>query len=214
MGDDGLDTSAAVDRIRAANVLGGIDALKLVRRQEHIAVANHSIRTYAYAVVLADSYGFTPDTDFDSSSLMHACLLHDIGTTDLCNGPLRFEVEGATFAWNWLRQYGFSAADRAEVWDAIAVHTVAHIEESPFPVTRLTRLAIRTDFGADLAPSGVRESLELDFPRDDIERVLSSLVVNQAVQTPSKAPPGSWAAQLLAAHRSDPDNSDARLHGF
>lgn len=80
-------------------------------------------------------------------------------------------------------------------------------------MTRLVRLGVRADFGDDLVDPALRRATEAEFPRLDAERVLSAVVVDQAVQDARRAPATSWAAALLAAHRASSD-THGRLRAF
>src|SRR5690349_11961768 len=52
-----------------------------VRSCESEAVANHSIRSYLFATLLAENEGLKAGTDFDADLLFYACVLHDLGTS-------------------------------------------------------------------------------------------------------------------------------------
>lgn len=206
--------SLAHAKVRATSVSGATLAVDLIERVEHQSIANHSVRTYLYAVMIADDQKLTADADYNSAMLLHSCLLHDLGATDAFDGPSRFEVEGANAAFQWLEKFNFDVHLREQVWDAIALHTTPQIAENHRPITRLTRLGVRADFGDKIIPDEVRAAIELDFPRLDIERELSAVVVRQALRNRNKAPANSWAGRLLAAHEANPDDPDARLNGF
>src|SRR3954462_13805724 len=65
-------------------------ALARVRSLESRSIANHSIRSYLFGMLLAQHRGIT---DFDPQLLFFACVLHDIGLTDVGNRTQRFEVD-------------------------------------------------------------------------------------------------------------------------
>src|ERR1700761_3443370 len=122
-----------------------VRALELARAHEHPALLNHSVRTYLHAVLAAGQLG----VDYPADLLFLACVLHDIGATDAYDGTQRFEVDGADGAAAFLTGQGMAADQVDQVWEAIALHTSPHIAERRGPVTMLTRLGVRADFGAD-----------------------------------------------------------------
>src|SRR5712672_3806975 len=57
-------------------------------------------------------------------------MFHDIGLTEAYrDSPLRFEVDSANAARDFLRRYGIPEASVEIVWDAIALHTTPGIPE-------------------------------------------------------------------------------------
>ncbi len=199
-------------RAAARGVAGGNRTLELVGSAAEPAIAAHSARTFRYAAAIAAAEPGT-DPGLDPDVLFHACLLHDIGTTDLAAGLSRFEVAGADLAARTVAGHGFGPERQATVWQAVALHTSPQIAERMGTVTRLVRLGVRADFGEDLVDAQLRAATERDCPRLDIERVLSAAVVRQCLAEPERAPSGTWPAALLAAHRSG-TGPDARLAAF
>ncbi|MFI6132869.1 HD domain-containing protein [Micromonospora sp. NPDC051141] len=194
---------------RAASADGGLDALALLRRACHPAVVNHSIRVLRYGLYFTEREGI----ELDDAMLLHSCLMHDLGASGLAQGPERFEVQGADLAVQLLAAHGWTSEACQPIWTAIALHTTPHVAERISPLARVVRLSVMADFGADLLDSDIREMVEAELPRLDIERVLSGVVVEQALRDERRAPEASWPAALLAAHRSAPD-PDARLAAF
>jgi hypothetical protein len=175
-------------------------ALDLIGAHEHPALVNHSARTYLHAVLAARGLGMAPGADYPDDLLFLACVLHDIGATDAYDGPQRFEVEGADGAARFLTEQGMAAPMVDQVWEAVALHTSPHIAERRGPVTMLTRLGVRADFGATTGGGDTDRTLfEERYPRLEIERVLADAVVAQALRAPDKAPPSSWPGGLLQA---------------
>ena len=192
-----------------AEVRSGPTVLKLLTGASAPAIAQHAVRTLRYALATAEQ----EDIEVDLAALVPACLLHDIGATALAVGAERFEVQGADIAAHLLEQQGEPEQRRAAVWRAIALHTSPHIAERIDPLTRLVRLGVRIDFGLPLVSHAMRAAVELEHPRLDVERVLSGVVVEQAIRDGRRAPSASWPANLLAAHRAGPD-PDGRLAAF
>lgn len=171
-------------------------ALDLIRAHESPALANHSVRAFLFATLLADHRGVT---DFDPSLVFFSCVLHDIGLSVLGNRTQRFEVDGADVASDFLAQQGFSATDRDTVWEAIALHTSGGIAERRGPVTELTRRGVGLDFGrdADCVSDEQAALIHAAYPRLTMARSLVDEVVEQAQLRPEKAPRYSFTAELV-----------------
>jgi hypothetical protein len=199
-----MDTPSWLDRL-AAEVPAGAQAVALLEAACVEPIVNHSIRVLRYALELRRRESV--------DALLHSCLLHDVGASWLTTGTERFEVQGAELAAALLAGNGWPRRRWQPVWTAIAVHTSPHIAERIGPVARLVRLAVRADFGEALIDEGLRRTTEAELPRLDIERVLSGIVVDQAVEDGRRAPGGSWPGDLLTAHRTGV-GPDARLAAF
>ena len=170
--------------------------LELVRAHESTAIANHSVRTFLFAMLLAEHRDVS---DFDPALLFFACVLHDIGLSEVGNGSQRFEVDGADVAADFLAERGFSVVDRDTVWEAIALHTSGGIAERRGPVTALTRRGVGMDFGggADFVSDEQAAAIHAAYPRLGMERSLVDEIVGQAQRRPEKAPRYSISAELL-----------------
>ncbi|KAF2855627.1 hypothetical protein T440DRAFT_385293 [Plenodomus tracheiphilus IPT5] len=176
----------------------------------HPTILNHSIRVYMYAKALAAHASSMYSRDpLKQDLLFTACLFHDIGTTSTYDGPQRFEVEGADAAVKHLSQYEICETDKHDVWIAIAIHTSPGIAERIGELSRLVRVAVVTDFGRGregwdmLLP--LREELECQYQRGDIEKVLGDAVVAQAAEKPAKAPMVSWPGVMYKAWLAEPE---------
>ena len=64
-----------------------VRAVEYVRACETEPVANHSVRSYLFAVLLADHEGLRSLADFDPDLLFFACVLHDLGTSPAAAAP-------------------------------------------------------------------------------------------------------------------------------
>lgn len=170
-----------------------VQVLDFARSHVAPSILNHSVRTYLHAVSVAAREG----VEHDPAVLFHACALHDIGTAAAFDGPVRFEVEGADAAAEFLTSHGVPAVAVDQVWEAIALHTSGQIAERRGPITMLTRRGVTADFGT---PSDIGRAFEEQYPRLGIEAELKRLVVEQAVRNPDKAPKSSWPGFLLRSH--------------
>jgi hypothetical protein len=67
-------------------------AIEYARKHSEPYLFNHVMRSWLFAVTLAQLDG----TPHDAEVLAVATVLHDVGLSSAVDGPLRFEVEGAT----------------------------------------------------------------------------------------------------------------------
>jgi hypothetical protein len=73
-------------------------------------------------------------------------MFHDIGLTEQYrNSMLRFEVDGANAARDFLRKYGVPESSVEMVWDAIALHTTPGIPEHKKAVVALVTAGVEMD---------------------------------------------------------------------
>ena len=178
---------------------------------QHLAptILNHSIRVFLFAKAIADRERSEWTSSERLPLLSTACILHDIGTVELHNGPLRFEVEGADAAKELLRQHDVREQYAHEVWVAIAVHTSRQIAERISSLARLVRLGVTVDFQGpaymEYTTNDQIEDFEKRFPRLDVEKVLGDAVADQTMQRPEKAPPASWPGDLHKAKLEHPE---------
>lgn len=186
-------------------------ALSLAHANLPLPVFNHSLRVFLLAKHLithentsSKHYLSLPDLDL----LFTACIFHDMGVCDLCNGPQRFEIEGADAATSFLASHHIAENRCKDVWTAIALHTSPGIAERISPLARIVRVAVLMDFGSPLRDEFEAreycEDIESLLPRLGVEKCLGDAVVRQAVDKPEKAPAVSWPNALLKAHLKDP----------
>ena len=101
-------------------------AAELIRDTESELLFNHSTRVYLWGALLGEKKGIP----FDPELLYVASMFHDIGlTSDYRQSELRFEVDGANAARDFLRSHHVDEADVTTVWAAIALHTTPGIPE-------------------------------------------------------------------------------------
>src|SRR5580692_2503077 len=190
---------ACMDEILAlpAGTLAGA-ALSLAQRTESSLVADHSIRSFLFARLLASRDGSAGDAAYDQNLLFAACTMHDLGLGTSAPGKERFEVEGADLAAELLRQHGVAAADVDRVWEAIALHSSIGIAGRRGLLTYLTHKGVFTDAGqfTDL-PESLRQQVFAAYPRPAADTYLRDAIVAHAKRSPAAAPPYSIAAELL-----------------
>src|SRR6185437_8522778 len=114
-------------------------ALAAVRTSESPAIANHSVRSFLFAQLLAAHEGCLDDAAYDRDLLFAATVMHDLGAGALPHGANRFEVEGADLAASVLREHGAPGGDVDRVWEAIALRTSPGIADRRGLLPYLTR---------------------------------------------------------------------------
>jgi HD domain len=105
------------------------------------------------SAIFADSIGRRSGMKFDREVLCASAVLHDLGLTKIAPVQMRFEIEGADLANDFLAKKGMSERHLEIVWDAIALHTTAEIPSRKRSEVALCQLGIAADLG--LAPPDV-----------------------------------------------------------
>lgn len=161
-------------------------AVEHVRSCESAPVANHSIRAYLFATLLAEHEGLKAGADFDAGLLFYACILHDLGTSPSAPGKQRFEVEGADMAAEFLTGHGYGMRETDPVWEAIALHTSPGIAERRGALSYLTRGGVGADFGirTEFVTDAQGEAVHLRYPRLNVVTALVDDIVRHAARGP------------------------------
>lgn len=86
------------------------------------------------------------DLNYDPELLYIGAMFHDMGLTQAhASKTLRFEVDGANAARNFLNSYGVPERDIEDVWIAIALHTTPGIPELMRPTIALVTAGVEMD---------------------------------------------------------------------
>jgi len=186
-------------------------ALAVVRTSECTAIANHSVRSFFFAQLLAAHEGCLDDAAYDRDLLFAATVMHDLGAGDRARGVTRFEVEGADLAAAVLREQRVPERDVDRVWEAIALHTSPGIAERRGLLAYLTRRGVGIDFGqeAEVVAEWEKE-IHAAYPRLAMARSLADEIVRRATGSPSAAPPYTLAAGLLRERQANGTTSIER----
>ncbi|MDQ1657465.1 MAG: hypothetical protein QOD41_2548 [Cryptosporangiaceae bacterium] len=173
-------------------------ALSLAQQTESAPVADHSIRSFLFARLLAHRDGSVTDAAYDEDLLFASCVMHDLGLGTSAPGKERFEVEGADLAAGLLRQHDVATADIDRVWEAIAMHACIGIAHRRGLLTYLTHKGVFTDAGqfTDLE-EGLRQQVVAAYPRPTGVTYIQDAIVAHAKRSPTAAPPYSIGAELL-----------------
>jgi hypothetical protein len=181
-----------------------VDAsLALVRSTESRPIADHSLRTFLFARLLAEHEGCLNDAAYDEELLFAATVMHDLGLGERAQGQARFEVEGADLAAALLREHGVAEADVDRVWEAIALHSSIGLAERRGLLTYLTYKGVFIDVGrlADAVADGLRKEVLNAYPKPTEGPYIADAIIAHANRSTAAAPPGSLAAHLLLQKR-------------
>lgn len=141
------------------------DAAQAIRDTETDLLFQHSMRVYYWAALAGKRKGLT----FDPELLYVAAMFHDYGlTAGYGESHLRYEVDGANAAREFLRSHGISEADGQKVWLAIALHTTNGISPHMDPIAVLLAEAANMDLvgaGFDDFTAEQRSAVEAAYPR-------------------------------------------------
>jgi len=117
-------------------------ATQLVRDTEDDLLYNHSRRVFLWGALTGERRGIK----YDPELLYLGAMFHDMGLTEKYSSPnLRFEVDGANAARDFMRSYGVPERAIDDVWTAIALHTTPGIPEHMRPTIALVTAGVEMD---------------------------------------------------------------------
>ncbi|MHA3022293.1 HD domain-containing protein [Mycobacterium sp. BMJ-28] len=151
------------------------DVTAYIRDTEDDLLYHHSRRVYLFGALHARRRGLAPDLEL----LYTGAMFHDIGLTDgYRDSQLRFEVDGADAARDFLLQRGIDAASAKLVWLAIALHTTPGVPEFLDPEVALVTAGVETDvlgIGRELLSPAQIAAVTAAHPRPDFKnRILQA----------------------------------------
>ena len=147
------------------------DITELVREAEDDLLFDHSRRVYFFGAMHGRRRGLKPDLEL----LYAGAMFHDIGLTEpyRSTSTLRFEVDSANAARDFLLDRGVDATSARMVWLGIALHTTPGVPEFLEPEIALVSAGVETDvLGFDreaLPPEGLA-AVTAAHPRPDFKR--------------------------------------------
>jgi hypothetical protein len=113
-----------------------------IRDAEDDLLFHHSRRVFLFGALQGRRRGLEPDLEL----LYVGAMFHDLGLTQRYhNSTLRFEVDSANAAREFLLDRGVDKADADKVWLAIALHTTPGIPEFLEPEIALVTAGVETD---------------------------------------------------------------------
>ena len=162
---DALLPAASINGIKVPDSKLGRAITEFVRDSESELLFNHSVRVYFFGAIAGQQRELT----FNHELLYAAAMFHDIGLMPAHSSQnLRFEVDGANAARDFLRNHGVDASDLEKIWTGIALHTTPGVPEFMHPIIALTTAGVEMDvLGLTHAQydDDVREAVVAAFPR-------------------------------------------------
>ena len=158
-------------------VLGGVTvidtpliarAMDYARGHSEPYLFNHSVRSWLFAVRLAQLQGVPHDPEV----VAVGTLLHDLGLTDSFTGPKRFEIEGADAARAFAREQGLDDRRIQLIWDSVALNSTPSIGLYKEAEVALCTAGIGVEFGFqyDRIPPEEMQGILAAFPRLEMKR--------------------------------------------
>lgn len=132
------------------------EATEFIRHAEDDLLFNHSRRVFLFGALQGLRRGLQPDLEL----LYVAAMFHDLGLTERYrSSTVRFEVDGANAARDFLVGHGVDKADIDTVWLGIALHTTPGVPEFLAPEVALLQAGVEVDVVGvgreDLAPDAL-----------------------------------------------------------
>ena len=160
-----LHTVPSIQGVTIPDSTLGRAITEFVRDTETELLFNHSSRVYFFGALAGQQRGLA----FDAELLYAATMFHDVGLMPSHSSPnLRFEVDGANAARDFLASHKVDPADIDKVWAGIALHTTPGVPEFMHPVIALTTAGVEMDvlgLTYDRYGDEVREAIVAAFPR-------------------------------------------------
>src|SRR5580698_11281814 len=193
-------SSTAADSIAGVNIpdTSLVRAITAhIRDAEDDLLFNHSRRVFIFGALQGRRRGLQPDLEL----LYAGAMFHDIGLTERYRGStLRFEVDGANAARDFLLEYGVDEADADKVWLGIALHTTPGVPEFRAPETALVTAGVETDVLGigrdDLAPEDLA-AVTAAHPRPDFKQQILA-AFNEGMKHRPQTTFGTMNADVLA----------------
>lgn len=139
---------------------------EFVRDQESELLFRHSMRVFCWASL----EGRRRELGFDAELLYAGAMFHDFGLTPAFHrSELRFEVNGANAAREFLNGRGVPEEDVDRTWLAIALHTTPGIPQHLHAEIALIHSATALDVvgrGFEALPEEDREEVLARYPRE------------------------------------------------
>jgi hypothetical protein len=143
---------------------------EFIRDAEDDLLFHHSRRVFLFGALQGRRRGLQPDLEL----LYAGAMFHDLGLTQRYRtSTMRFEVDGANAAREFLLQRGVEKADADKVWLGIALHTTPGVPEFLAPEVALVTAGVETDVLGigrdDLSPEALA-AVTAAHPRPDFKR--------------------------------------------
>lgn len=118
------------------------EVTEFIRDAEDDLLFDHSRRVFLFGALQGRRRGLQPNLEL----LYVGAMFHDLGLTErFRTSTLRFEVDGANAARDFLLERGVDEADAQKVWLGIALHTTPGVPEFLDPEIALVTAGVETD---------------------------------------------------------------------
>ncbi|HTQ16550.1 HD domain-containing protein [Mycobacterium sp.] len=151
------------------------EVTEYIRDVEDDLLFDHSRRVFLFGALRGRRLGLQPDLEL----LYVGAMFHDIGlTARYRTSTLRFEVDGANAARDFLLERGYDPAEARKVWLGIALHTTPGVPEFLDPEIALVTAGVDTDvlgIGLDDLSAEALSAVTAAHPRPDFKnRILAA----------------------------------------
>ncbi|MFC5184527.1 HD domain-containing protein [Actinomadura harenae] len=151
------------------------DITEYIRERETDLLYDHSRRVFLFGALMGRRRGLGVDLEL----LYAGAMFHDLGLTDAFHDSvLRFEVDGANAARDFLTSRGVEPGRASAVWTGIALHTTPGVPEFMAPEVALVTAGVETDvLGVRYGEltDAEREAVTAAHPRPDFKnRILAA----------------------------------------
>jgi hypothetical protein len=158
-------------------------AERALRRTSPAHLVNHCLRSYVWAVAVAEAEGVV----FDADLLFVAAALHDLGLLEEFDSGNPFELDGARAAGEFASREGWAGDRVSVVHDAVALHVAEQVllddGAEAYLLWHGTGIDVSGTRVRELDPSFVTEVLE-HLPRHDFRSGFAVMFNHQATTKP------------------------------
>lgn len=193
-------TTSSIDTIAGIHVPDTAlarEVTEFIRDTEDELLFNHSRRVFFFGALQGLRRGLHPNMEL----LYVAAMFHDIGLTEhYRNSTIRFEVDGANAARDFLMDAGVGKADADTVWLGIALHTTPGVPEFLAPEVALLQAGVEVDVvgvGREQLTPEALAAVTTAHPRPDFKnRILAAF--NDGMKHRPRTTDGTMNADVLA----------------
>jgi HD domain len=192
-----VESIETVAGIRVPDSALAREVTEFIRDVEDDLLFDHSRRVFFFGALQGLRRRLQPDLEL----LYAAAMFHDIGLTERYRtSTVRFEVDGANAARDFLAGHGFDEADADTVWLGIALHTTPGVPEFLAPEVALLQAGVEVDVVGvgreQLAPEALA-AVTAAHPRPQFkQRILSAF--NDGMKHRPQTTFGTMNADVLA----------------
>ena len=189
-----IDTVAG---IRVPDTALAREVTDFIRDTEDDLLFNHSRRVFFFGALQGMRRGLQPDVEL----LYAAAMFHDLGLTERYRGSaVRFEVDGANAAREFLAARGLDEAGVDKVWLGIALHTTPGVPEFLAPEVALLQAGVEVDVVGvgreQLAPEALA-AVTAAHPRPQFKQQILT-AFNDGMKHRPRTTDGTMNADVLA----------------